>query len=100
MGICAFSFLSENDGRKLAQAVEALDSDTVEEVQIKFAVTAYSPPKYVTASIKWIGKDVFIKETEVDIDAWEAFVETPTVPARAVDQGQAHSTQKRSAVGT
>jgi hypothetical protein len=100
IGVCAFLFLSEADGRKLAQAVESLESDTDREVQIKFAVTAYSPAKYVTASIRLIGKDVFITETEVEIDAWEAFTETSLVSEKTVDLGHARSNRKQSAVGT
>jgi hypothetical protein len=100
LGVCVFSYLSENDGRKLAHAVESLDSDTDREVQIKFAVTAYSPPKHVTASIRRIGKDVFIIETEVEINEWEAFIETSLVPERAVNQRQIRSIKKQSAAGT
>ena len=100
MGVCAFSLLSEADGRKLAKAVEVLEFDTDKKVQIKFAVTAYTPPKYVTASIRRIGQDVFITETEVHIDVWEAFVETPLVSSRTVEQRLARSTKKQSAVGS
>ena len=87
VGINIFSTLSKPDSGKLTQAIKILVPGI--EVQLKYKVPIYSEPKYVKASLFQINDDIFIREQEMSMSEWEAFIETSRPQGTLIRQNKA-----------